>query len=196
MASSQHGLQPQAMGRRSALHRLGAIALGLCATGCSRGFVLGILYPEADALDDGALDALLTTFVATVVPDTDAPERVARLMRDPSLPFAEFAPVLAADLVRRTREAVGHGAFQRLDLRRRTTIVTAGVGGGGVAGRIYGGAVLFAQAAVYAGLASTDGSCAITGFEGRFRFRGYAEQTYPDPERFLPTPVSADGNPW
>lgn len=187
---------PQLIGRRSALQRLGAIALGLGAGGCSRGFVLRTIYPEARALDAIATESLLAAFVTTVVPEVDSPERVVRLMQDPTLPFAAFSQVLAADLVRRTREQVGHAAFDRLDLERRTAVITDGLEGGGIPSRIYNGAVLFTQAAVYGGLASGDGSCAITGFEGRFQFRGYAEQTYPDPERFLPAPVSADGNPW
>jgi hypothetical protein len=189
-------LTTPSMGRRAALQRLGAVALGLCTAGCSRAFVLRTIYPEAGELDPSAMDALLAAFVTTIVPEVDTPDRVVRLMHDPALPFAPFSGALAVDLARRTRTHVGHAAFDQLDLERRTAIVAAGLEGGGIPGRIYNGAALFTQAAVYGGLASADGSCAITGFDGRFRFRGFAEQTYPDPETFLPAPVSADGNPW
>jgi hypothetical protein len=187
---------PQPLDRRSALRRLGALVLGLGLSGCSRGFVLGLLYPEVDGLDPGAQNRLLTAFAITVVPGFEAPERVAGLLQDPTLPFADFHDALAADLTRRTRSHSGHTAFDRLAQPQRTAIVTDGLEAGGIPARIYHAAVLFTQAAVYGGLASDDGSCSITGFEGPFRFRGYAAQTYPDPERFLPVPASADGNPW
>jgi hypothetical protein len=184
------------MDRRSALRRLGAIAAGLCASGCSRGFVLGVIYPEAAEFDQATVDRLLEAFVTTIVPEADRPAQVARLLRDPTLPFAELAGPLAADLARRTSARVGHGDFDRLALPMRTAVVAEGIDGGGIPSRIYQGAVLFTQAAVYSGLACDDGSCSITGFEGPFRFRGHAEQTYPDPDHFLPAPVSPDGNPW
>lgn len=184
------------LGRRAALKRLAGAALAVCTAGCSRGMLLGMLYPEAGALAEDDVSASLTAFVDTVVPGVTRPARIAALMQDPGLPFAEFGRPMAADLARRAALLGGSARFEDLTRAQRTALVREAIEGGGVSARICNGAVLFAQAAVYGGLASDDGSCGITGFEGPFRFRGYAEQTYPDPERFLPPPTSSDGNPW
>lgn len=184
------------VGRRAALQQMGGIAVALCTSACSRSLVLQTIYPETRALEDDAVEALLAAFVDTVVPGVAAPERVARLMQDPALPFEPYSKVLAAELARRARASGARAAFDRLPLEQRTAIVADGLDGGGIPSRVFNGGVLFAQAAVYGGLTSDDGSCSITGFEGPFRFRGYAAQTYPDPERFLPASVSTDGNPW
>jgi hypothetical protein len=187
---------PPAMGRRAALRRLGAILLAAGTAGCTRDMILGIVYPEAGGLEPDSVRARLTAFVATVVPELAAPERIARLFQDPSLPMAEFNHVLVADLERRTRERAGHDRFDRLAPRERAAVVTEGLAAGGIPGRLYNGAVLFTQVMVYAGLGSDDGSCALIGFEGPFHFRGRAAQTYPDPQRFLARAITPDGNPW
>lgn len=187
---------PRMVGRRAALQQIGGIAVALCTSACSRSFVLKTIYPESRKLEGDDLEALLAAFVDTVVPGVEAPERVARLMRDPELPFEPYSKVLAAELARRAGATGDTTPFDRLSIERRTAIVAEVLDGGGIPGRIFNGGVLFAQAAVYGGLTSDDGSCSIIGFEGPFRFRGYAEQTYPDPERFLPASVSTDGNPW
>jgi hypothetical protein len=196
MGSQDSRPEVSRMGRRAALRRMGGVALGLCTSGCSREFILRSIYPESGALDVGVVTGYLAAFVEAVVPGVQAPARVAFLMQDPGLPFAPFSSVLAADLARRARGGGSVIDFARLTHAQRTTIVAEALSGGGIPARIYNGAVLFAQAAVHGGLGSDDGSCAITGFEGPFRFRGFAEQTYPDPEQFLPVPASADGNPW
>jgi len=182
--------------RRTALRWMGGIALGLCTSGCSRSFVLRTIYPESGALGPDDVTRLLAAFVATVVPGAEGTERIALLMQDPALPFGPYARALAADLTRRARVLQPDGGFDRLPAPERTAIVAQALAGGGIPARIVGGGVLFAQAGVYGGLGSEDGSCGIIGFEGRFRFRGFAEQTYPNPEAYLPEPVSTDGNPW
>jgi hypothetical protein len=194
-ATSEHERAPRTIGRRAALRRLGGVALAIGTSGCAREFVLHAIYPEAGGIDADEITRLLTAFVDTIVPGAERPERIAGLMGDRALPFAPFCGALAADLSRRTQSRIGQASFDRLPRAERTAVVVEALAGGGIPARIYNGAVLFAQAAVYAGLASDDGSCAITGFEGPFRFRGYAAQTYPDPENFLPAPKSADGNP-
>jgi len=185
-----------AIGRRAALGRLAAILVGAGTMGCTRAAILRAMYPEVGRLDEDGISRILTAFVATVVPESKAPERVERLFEDPSLPMAEFHQVLAADLSRRTRARAGHGSFDRLMLAERTAVIADGLAAGGTAGRLYNGGVLFTQVMVYAGLCSDDGSCSLIDFEGPFRFRGYAAQTYPDPEHFLARAVTSDGNPW
>ncbi len=187
---------PHAIGRRAALRRVGAILLGVGATGCARDVVLHVLYPDAGNLDEDFVRRILTAFVATVVPECDAPSRIERLFADPSLPMADFHQVLAIDLVRRTRERAGHDRFDRLAPGERAAVIANGLAAGGIAGRLYNGAVLFSQVMIYAGFGTDDGSCPLIGFEGPFHFRGYAEQTYPDPERFFAPALTPDGNPW
>jgi hypothetical protein len=194
--SSLHAGSAPAIGRRAALTRLGAILLAAGTAGCSRDMLLGLVYPEAGGLEPDAVGRSLTALVATIVPEFAAPGRIARLFTDPSLPMAEFHHALVADLGRRTRQRVGHDRFDRLSHHDRVAVVTDGLAAGGIPGRLYNGAVLFTQVMVYAGLGSDDGSCPLIGFEGRFRYRGPAAQTYPDPERFLARVLTPDGNPW
>lgn len=182
--------------RRAALQRLGAAVLVLTSSGCSRSFFLRAAYPESGRIDDATVTASLAAFADTVVPGVEDPDRVAVLMRDPDLPFGPFSRALAADLAARAAARRAGAGFAGLPATERAAVVADGLNGGGIPSRLYNGAVLFAQAAVYGGLASPDGSCAITGSEGAFRFRGLAAQTYPNPEAFLPPPVSSDGNPW
>jgi hypothetical protein len=187
---------PHPIGRRAALRRVGAILAGIGTTGCARDVVLHVLYPDAGDLQPDFVWRILTAFVATVVPGSDAPGRIARLFTDPSLPMAEFHHVLAADLVRRTRDRASHDRFDLLEPRERAAAIADGLAAGGVAGRLYNGAVLFTQVMIYAGLGSDDGGCPLIGFAGPFHFRGYVEQTYPDPEHFLAPALTPDGNPW
>jgi len=184
------------MDRRTALQRLGAAVLVLTSSGCSRSFFLRAAYPESVRIDDATVTATLAAFVLTVVPGVEDPERVAQLMQDPALPFGPFSRALTADLASRAAQRRAVEGFAGLPATQRTAIVAEGLEAGGIPARLYNGAVLFAQAAVYGGLASHDGSCAITGSEGAFRFRGMAAQTYPNPDAFLPEAVSHDGNPW
>jgi hypothetical protein len=184
------------MGRRAALGRLAAVVVGAGTVGCTRASILRAMYPEVGRLEADDVRRILTAFVTTVVPESTEPERVERLFEDPSLPMAEFHQVLAADLARRTRARTGHDHFDRLTPQERTAVVADGLAAGGTASRLYNGGVLFTQVMVYAGLCSDDGSCSLIDFEGQFRFRGYAAQTYPDPEHFLARAVTPDGNPW
>jgi hypothetical protein len=194
--TSSHNRSPNAMDRRTALRRLGAILLAAGTAGCTRDMLLGIVYPEAGGLEPDSVGRTLTAFVATIVPEFAAPERIVPLFADPSLPMAQFHRVLAADLARRTRERAGHDRFDRLAPRERHVLVADGLTAGGIPGRLYNGAVLFTQVLVYGGLGSDDGSCPLAGFEGAFQFRGQTVQTYPDSVSFFARTVTSDGNPW
>lgn len=195
-ASLPHTNATGVMGRRAALGRLAGILVGAGTVGCTRASILRAMYPEVGRLEPNEVRRILTAFVTTVVPQASAPKRVERLFEDPSLPMAEFHQVLAADLSRRTRARAGHGHFDRLTPEERTAVVADGLAAGGTSSKLYNGGVLFIQVMVYGGLCSDDGSCSLIDFEGQFHFRGYAAQTYPDPDHFLSRAVTSDGNPW
>ena len=181
--------------RREAIHRLGAMVLGLAAAGCTPNFLVHSLYPEAPGLDEATVARTLEAFIATVLPDADEPGRVAKLFVDPALRFAPYCPVLVADLHRRARESSGKARFDLLPGAERVDIVRRALAEGGSAARLYTGGIFLAQVAYYGGLWHERGACPSIGFEGPYVFAGFAALTYPEPERFLPAATTLDGNP-
>jgi len=183
-----------AISRREALTRLSAIALGIAAAGCAPAAIAGrALYPEAAALDDDAIARGLTAFVATVIPEPGVADAVARRFADPFLRFAPHRGEFVADLMRRADLLARTDRFDRLSADQRRTIVQAGLDGGAVTGRLYGGAVFLAQIVYYSGLWNERGDCAFIGYDGGFT--GGSPVSYDDPEPFLPEAITADGNP-
>jgi hypothetical protein len=179
--------------RRDALKRLGAVALGVAATGCTPSAFARMLYPEADRIGDAALDHALQAFVLTVIPGAERPDVVARAFADPSLKLAPFRRVLVADLARRAAP-YGAAAFEHLDADQRTRVIASGLEEGGVAGRLYNGAVFLTQAVYYSGLWNSTGSCPAIGFECPYQGND-GPVGHPDPESFLPASLTTAGNP-
>jgi hypothetical protein len=182
------------LSRREALRRIGAVTLGLAATACTPVTIIRSLYPDARSLDEHTIARTLAAFVGAVLPDADDPGKVARLFLDPSLRFAPYRAMLAADLRRRASEQGGAG-FERLDLETRTAIVERVIVEDGIAGRLYAGGIFLAQVVFYGGLWHERGACPCIGYEGAYAFAGIEATTYPQPERFLPLAITTDGNP-
>jgi len=182
--------------RRAALGRLGAIALGVTATGCAPKSILGrALYPEAVALDPDAVTRMLTAFVAVVIPEPATAGPIVRRFADPALRFADYRAALAADLMRHAQQRADTDRFDRLTVTQRLEIVQEGLDGGAVSARLYGGAVFLSRIVYFCGLWNEQGACEFIGYPGAYTFAGYEALTWPEPDRFLPAAITADGNP-
>ncbi len=184
----RHGLT-----RRDLFARFGAVALGMATAGCAPRALGRALYPESIALDDDTILRMLVAVVAVVIPEPDAALPVARRFADPALRFADFRGPLAADLMRRAAQRAGTDRFDRLPVAQRRAIVQDGLDGGAVSARLYGGAVFLARIVFFCGLWNERGACDYIGYRGAFT--GDADLSWPEPERFLPAPTTADGNP-
>jgi len=182
--------------RRAAVGRLGAIALGVTATGCAPQLIVGrALYPESISLDPDTVTRMLAAFVAVVIPEPAAAGAVVHRFADPVLRFTDYRSALAADLMRRAQQCADTDRFDRLPAAQRAAIVQEGLDGGAVSAKLYGGAVFLARIVFYCGLWNERGACDFIGFEGAYAFSGYEAVTWPEPERFLPVAITADGNP-
>jgi len=182
--------------RRTALGRLGAIALGVTATGCAPQTILGrALYPEAVALDPDVVTRMLTAFVAVVIPEPATAGPIVRRFADPALRFADYRAALAADLMRHAQQRADTDRFDRLTVTDRLEIVQEGLDGGAVSARLYGGAVFLSRIVYFCGLWNERGACDFIGYQGAYTFAGYEALTWPEPDRFLPAAITADGNP-
>lgn len=184
-----------ALTRRDALRLLGVVGGGLVFTACAPVRLALRLAPAEFTASGDRTEAVLRAFVCTVVPGapTDDPD-LTRAYGDPALPFAPYRACFAADLCRRAADRFPGRAFDGLDAPERTAVVQSGLHADVVTRKLYTGAVLLAQLAVYAGMHHDRGSSLI-GFDGWGPPRHGDELTYPDPARFLARAVTADGNP-
>ncbi len=179
--------------RREALRRLGLVAAGL-ASACAP---LRIVLHDYPAAFDGEEPSqrVLRAFVLTVIPEADAHDpNLLRAFHDPALRFAPFRGFFVSDLCQRSAARTGVAAFERLNQAERLAVVQDGLAADATTQRLYNGAILVAQASYYGGIYDDKRGCALIDFEGAYQFRGLAAVTYPDPERFLSWPVTADGN--
>ncbi|SRR5258708_4938517 len=180
--------------RRAALRAFGLIALG-ATVGCTPLRVVLDRHPRA-LDDDGDLeDRVLRAFLTTVIPGVaaDAPDAI-RVFHDPAYPFARYAKFFAGDLCRRSAARSSGRTFDQLSPADRTAVVQEGLAADGTTRKLYGGAIYLIQIATYPGIYDDRGGCALIAFDGGNHVRPRAEITYPDPERFLASALTASGN--
>jgi hypothetical protein len=181
--------------RRQAVGRIGAALGGLVAAACTPLRIALQAYPEEFAADDALVERTLRAFVLTVVPGAPDDDNVTRVFAAPFHPFGPHRGYFASDLCRRAAERTGRARFDRLPPAERIAVVQAGLDADPLTRRLYGGAILLAQIAVYGGIHDDKRGSPLIAFEGSRPFRGFDELTYPDPHRFLAPALTADGNP-
>lgn len=147
------------------------------------------------AEDDELVEATLRAFLETVAPGVRLPASLTRVFADDFFPFGRHRGRFAADLCRRSARTCGVPRFDELDLSRRTAIVHQGLHSDLVSRRLYEGAILLAQLAVFGGIYDENAAVPPLHFEGRYHVYPGDAAGYPHPERFLARPLSADGNP-
>ena len=181
------------MRRRQALLQLGLAVAGLTLA-CTPLRVLAHDYPRAFDDDRDLLDAVLRAFVLAVIPGAspDDPD-LARAFTDPQLPFARYAGFFAADLSRRGDARYGSG-FERLERGQRAAVIRDGLTADATTRKLYGSAIVLAEVAYYAGIYDEKKGCRLIGFEGGNHWHALSDITHPDPTRFLPAALTADGN--
>jgi len=179
--------------RRAALRSLGLLALG-ATVGCTPLRVVLNSHPRALNDDSTLEDRVLRAFLATVIPgsDVDAPDAI-RVFHDRAYPFARYAKFFAGDLCRRASHRSGC-TFDQLSPADRSAVVQEGLAADGTTRKLYGGAIYPIQIATYAGIYDDRGGCSLIGFDGGYHFRPRTENTYPDPDSFLATALTASGN--
>ena len=146
--------------------------------------------------DDGTLeDRVLRAFLTTVIPgvDADAPDAI-RVFHDRDYPFAKYAKFFAGDLCRRAAHRSDGRTFDQLSPADRTAVVQEGLAADGTTRKLYGGAIYLIQIATYGGIYDDRAGCSLIGFDGGYHFRPRTENTYPDPDSFLATALTASGN--
>ena len=138
--------------RRQCLRFVAALVPAIAASACAPARIVLRAYPSEFKGASSRTQATLEAFVCTVEPGATANvSAAARTLQDPYYPLARYAGYLASDLDRRASRAYGR-AFSDLACSERVTVVTGGLSGGSVTGKLYAGAVYLTQIAVYAGL--------------------------------------------
>ncbi|HEX9692772.1 MAG TPA: hypothetical protein VGA22_11790 [Gemmatimonadales bacterium] len=182
--------------RRRAVAQLSLVGACGALAACTPLRIVLRWYPEDFQSDPELVRGVLAGFADAVVPsDGNHAHAVAAAYQDARFPLAKYAPFLASDLTRRAYATGRETPFERLTRSERTRIIEDALRVGGVTARLYGGAIFLTQIVFYAGLWCEDGSCTEIDFGGPYRFEGLAAVTYPNPQAFLPTPLSANGNP-
>ena len=178
--------------RREALSRLGVLTAGLVSA-CTPVRILLHDYPSAFDGED-ASQRVLRAFVLTIIPEADAHDpNLLRAFHDSDLRFAPYRGFFVSDLCQRAAARTGT-TFDRLSQSERLAVVQEGLAADATTQRLYSGAILVTQASYYGGIYDDQHGCALIGFEGAYQFHGIAAITYPDPQRFLSWPLTADGN--
>ena len=186
------GTTETSIARREALRRIGVLTAGLVSA-CTPVRILLHDYPSAI---DGEEESqrVLRAFVLTVIPEADADDpNLLRAFRDSDLRFAPYRGFFVSDLCQRAVARTGT-TFDRLSQPDRLAVVQEGLAADATTQRLYSGAILVTQASYYSGIYDDQHGCALIDFEGAYQFRGIAAITYPDPQRFLSRPLTADGN--
>jgi hypothetical protein len=180
--------------RRAALRSLGLLALG-ATVGCTPLRIVLDRHPHALDEDATLEDRVLRAFLATVIPgsDSDAPDAI-RVFHDPAYPFAKYARFFAGDLCRRAASRATGSTFDQLSPADRTAVVQEGLDADGTTRKLYAGAIFLAQIATYSAIYDDRAGCPLIGFDGGYHFRPRDEITYPDPDRFLASALTASGN--
>ncbi len=183
----------QHLTRRQLLQHLGLITAGL-AVACTPLKVLTSAYPQAFDDDAELTDGVLRAFALTVIPSAPAGDPdLTRAFTDPDLPFAPYAGFFASDLARRAEKRF-QTPFERLGVAERAAVIREALAADGTTQKLYGSAILLAQVAFYAGIYDDKRGCELIGFEGGYHWHPLAAITHPDPARFLPDALTADGN--
>ncbi|HET9706754.1 MAG TPA: hypothetical protein VFP39_00480 [Gemmatimonadales bacterium] len=184
---------PKPIARRDALRRLGILTAGL-ASACTPLRIVLHDYPSAFDAGSDAVERALRAFVLTVIPEADASDpNLTRAFGDPDLRFAAYRGFFVSDLCQRAAARTGT-TFDHLSQSERLAVVQEGLAADATTQRLYSGAILVTQASYYGGIYDDQHGCALIDFEGAYQFRGIAAITYPDPQRFLSWPLTADGN--
>jgi hypothetical protein len=124
-----------------------------------------------------APNATLAAFADAVLPDLGRPgEDLARVLSDPTLPFAKFAPMLAKRLDHRAG-----GDFAALDRDARVALIRAAIDAGGPLRPLYEGAVFLVGVAFYGGI---------------YEPGGCPDIDYPGPNMGFPDRFFQDAGPW
>lgn len=184
-----------AISRREAL-RLGGLA-GVTAlmAACTPTRILLHWYPTQYDADAGFVDRVLAAFVDAVVGDANHdPAEATRPFGDERFPLHKYRGFLAYDLDSRARRRFGNDRFAQLSREDRCAVIRDGLTADGTMRKLYAGAIYLTQVACYAGIYDDETGCPRIGFEGRFRVRGLAELTYPNPDAFLPREIGSGGN--
>lgn len=184
----------RSMTRRQALATLGVLGLGALA-GCTPIKVGLQIYPEEFNSQPDLTKSILGSFVETVIPGASGQdEKSVRVYYDDYYPFANYRNYFSADLCRRAEKRFGEKRFDRLTPEQRTRVVQDGLDSDRITARLYNGAIFLAQISFYAGIYDDHAGCGLIGFEGRNWGVPMGEQTYPNPEQFLASPMTANGN--
>ncbi len=182
----------QAISRRQMVGLLAAAGLA----GCTPARILLQAYPEPFKQDDDLNERILGAFADTIVPGAGDPDRnVLRVYRDEFYPFAKYHRYFASDLCRRAGYVCDTEDFDRLPRKERERVIAEALSSDATSRKLYSGAIMLTQVAFYAGIYDDRRGCSDIGFEGEYQFRGLDAFTYPNPERFLATPMTASGHP-
>lgn len=184
------------LSRRAALRRIAAGAFGLGTAGCTPARILLHLYPESFDHDSPMRERVFAAFATTVVPSASPTDpNLIRAYTDARFPLAKYGAFFASDLCRRAQRAGGCHTFDQLDLATRRRVIAEAAADHGATGRLYRGAIYLTQIALYSGFYDDAHGVPAIGFDGPCRSANVAATSYPDAERFLPRPLTADGNP-
>lgn len=181
--------------RREILAGLASASAALLAGACVPARIDLFAHPAVFDHDEALVRATLTAFVETVVPGVTLPvDATTKVFEDPFFPFQPYRSVLAADLCKLSLRRCGERRFDRLHPTDRTRVVAAGLRGDPVSRRLYEGAVFLVQLAAFGGVYAEDAAVPALRFEGAGSLIPLADQSYPDPRRFLATALTEVGN--
>jgi hypothetical protein len=183
------------LSRREVLRTLAWISAGVAGSACVPAELVFNASPAPHKRDPNIVEPILRLFVETVVPGTPVEHPgSARVFFDPFYPLTPHRAWLARDLNDRAMRQFRQ-PFDGLPRSSRGSIIQSGLSSRGLTGRVYHGAVFLAQVAVFAGLAHPTGACPAIGFQGPAGVLPLADQTYPEPGRYLGRAHGVHGNP-
>ena len=197
MDSTRTRQSPRNVSRREAMRHMAIIASGLTvglSAGCTP-LKIGLgVYPRRFDTDRVIRDRVLRAFATTVIPGVpaDAPNLV-RVFEDEDYPLAQYCGYLVSDLCERANRLFDVRLFSGLTDEQRTEVVQNALNAHSTTRQVYEGAIFLAQISCYAGIYDAAGGCDLIDFPGA-GVVPLADQTYPDPERYLARSLTVDGN--
>lgn len=170
------------------------LLVGAAIAGCSPVRILLHDYPSRYDRSGGERDRIFAAFTLAVIPGADPGDpNLIRIFSDGYYPFAAYGGFFAADLD--TRSAVLAGSrFADITPAQRTAVIEEGLADDDTTARLYRGAVLLAQVAIYGGVYDDARGCPLIDFHGRDGWRYAGDGTVPDLALQLADESTTNGN--
>jgi hypothetical protein len=171
-----------------------AILSGAALASCTPLKIIFKDYPNEFENNDTIKINNLRAFVITVIPGADANDvNLCRIFSDSFYGFEKYCGFFISDLCKRSEKKFGKKSFYDLTAEQRTDVILSGLEADTTLNKIYSAAIFMSQVSYYSSIYDDEKGCDLIDFKGNTSFV-YSEMSYKNPELYLATEITINGN--